>query len=255
MTVILSSSKSFFNYCQNYDRYKNIPIYIAKGIRKYAYLIESDVEIKKSIVDIEPSEKIYFLDFIWLDEELEILTNKRFDNTKLVLDLYDDLSKKLILVRSKFRPFIKLYHLKWSPRMLFGNLIEVKYFKGTYLLVVNLKKFDNIHCYEKVVGLSQFSQKIQNSLFEKLNLDYTQHLHIVLNNFRTNSSKENERLKEIKALSSEVTNWFIKDHPNPKYNQYNDYLELPTINSDFPSEFLLSERVTIYSLDSAGGTF
>ena len=86
-------------------------------------------------------------------------------------------------------------------------------------------------------------------------MDYTQHLHIVLNNFRTNSSKENERLKEIKALSSEVTNWFIKDHPNPKYNQYNDYLELPTINSDFPSEFLLSERVTIYSLDSAGGTF
>ena len=84
MTVILSSSKSFFNYCQNYDRYKNIPIYIAKGIRKYAYLIESDVEIKKSIVDIEPSEKIYFLDFIWLDEELEILQI----NVLITLNLY-----------------------------------------------------------------------------------------------------------------------------------------------------------------------
>lgn len=255
MTVIISSSKSFFNYCQNYDRYKNIPIYIAKGIRKYAYLLSSDVEIKESIGDIEPSEKIFFLDFIWLDEELEIFSSKRFNNTRFLLDLYDDLSKKLILVSSEFRPFTKLYHLKWSPRRLFGNLIEVKYFKGTYFLVVNLKKFNNVQCYEKVVGLSQFSQKIQNGLFEKLNLNNTQHLHIVLNNFRTNSSLENERLKEIKSLSSAVSNWYIKDHPNPRYNQYNDYLELPIMKSDFPSEFLLSERVTIYSLDSAGGSF
>lgn len=254
MTVIISSSKAFFNYCQEFEKYHEEPVYLAREVKQYSYLLDNCIKVIDLLEDIPTSQPLIFLDFIWLSEELTLFKNKNFCGVDYILDIYEDFQKKLIEISPSSDPIKLLYHFKWSPALLFRNILGIFKAENKYWVAVKKENFSTINFCDKRSELSRLSTQIKNKIMELMDFPENEQVHIVLNNKKSNTEKETNELLMLKKQSMLGGNWYIKNHPNKKYNQYNDFLNLKTINLTAPSEFFMDEKIKIHPIDSVGGT-
>lgn len=256
MSVIISSSKAFFNYCQEFERYKNRPVYLSQEIQKYAYLLGDDVDVIFKLDDISSSAEITFLDFVWLNEEMQLFFSKSYKSTKFHLHIYDDLYKTIMELSSTINLLIRIYHLKYKPTLLFSQKIEFVRYQGKYLLRVKLENFTNVHYIRKRKKMSEFSTKIQKKVLSCLDVNSDDVINIVLDNKISDKNKVDNFLQKISQQMSEGGNWFVKPHPNPNYNQLVKNLNIKTINIDVPSEFFVDlPTVNLLSIEGLGDQF
>jgi hypothetical protein len=253
MTVIISSSKAFFNYCQDYERYSGQPIFLANEVLNYSHLIEDRVEILPQLKDVSISSPIIFLDFIWLSEELYYFCSKNYRETKLQLNLYEPFQKKIINLSARTNYFRLIYHLKRNPLIFLKNILYTFEYDGKYYLAVKKEKFSTIQKLHKYTKLSDLSESIKKIILRNMNISREKNINIVLNNKLQGTDAELRELLYLKRQTLNGEKWYIKNHPNKDFNEYNEFLNIERLEINAPSEFLLDEKIKIHALCSLGG--